>query len=196
MIQMLQDLSSKNASLEARFRELAAATKVHGPQHAPMVAAIFAESADVEGLLSKITSAASALIESLKDSHAAGPKCRDERVRIRKAFNQEHIRALVRKGLQLRMAAKQFLVKVLVLSDWLLIDDSDVHVGDAGKMGKGLFASRELGAGRKIGEYSGEHLDAAGLGLRYKMRQGEFVMRTSPTTWVRPLLSDCLGLKF
>lgn len=84
------------------------------------------------------------------------------------------------------MAAKQFLLKVLLLSDWLLIEGSDVVVGDAGKMGRGLFASQEISAGRKIGEYSGEHLDAAGLASKYgERKRAEYVMRTSPTRWVR-----------
>ena len=69
------------------------------------------------------------------------------------AFNGDHLRGLILGGVQLRTAAKDFLEAVLLHSDDLAIGADDVCVADAGDMGQGLFAARDLSPGRKIGEY-------------------------------------------
>lgn len=123
------------------------------------VATVYSKTVEVERLVSALSSASSELIQVL--SSGAGD------ARIRKGFNASHITSLVERGLQLRAAAKQFLVQVLVNSDCLSCDADDVTVEDAGVLGQGLFAVRDIGAGCKIGEYHGEQLDTAGLAARY-----------------------------
>jgi hypothetical protein len=198
---ILQDLGSENAALENVFRRAASrsCSGAGGVPGSSEVAAIHAKTVKVEQLVSKLSSASSELLEAL----GTGGKsiCADD-ASMRRGLNTTHLQELIERGLQLRAAAKQFLVQVLVRSDCLTISPDDVRVADAGALGQGLFAARDIDEGRKIGEYIGELLDSTSLARRYGTHappaevtptnaptnalyaHGEYVLQTSETTWV------------
>ena len=161
--------------MEATFR--AAASRAGAQPGGAEVAEVHARTVTVERLVSTLSAASSELLQAVATGGATERK-------LRKSLNTAHLQNLISRGLQLRMAAKQFLIQVLVKSDCLAVPMGAVAVTDAGALGKGLFAASDIGPGRKIGEYVGEHLDAAGLTARYGETAGDYVLRTSETWWI------------
>jgi hypothetical protein len=170
---LARDLGSAESALEAAIakREF----------ESTEVAEIYMQSLQVERLVGAASRASSDLMETLR----AGTT--DDDARIRKAFNTGHLRGLILGGVQLRTAAKDFLEAVLVNSNDLAISAEDVYVADAGDMGQGLFAAREISPGRKIGEYMGERLDREELLAKYGLEASEcadYVMQIGEDMWM------------
>ena len=170
---LARDLGSAESALEAAIakREF----------ESTEVAEIYMQSLQVERLVGAASRASSDLMETLR----AGTT--DDDARIRKAFNTGHLRGLILGGVQLRTAAKDFLEAVLIHSNDLAISAEDVYVADAGDMGQGLFAAREISPGRKIGEYMGERLHREELLAKYGLETSEcadYVMQIGEGMWM------------
>ena len=120
--------------LEAAFRDAAApqAAGLSSADRGKDVLTIFWQTRRIETSISALSVASSELLEKLSTTDG------DDDARIRKAFNIAHVRSLIFRGVQLRDAAKKFLVQVLVKSDCLAISDEDVCIADAGAMGQVL----------------------------------------------------------